>query len=102
MGNSYINSISSGINQMDAILYTNFVGGGNIGTGGGGVTFNGSIISKDEAMVVFSLPMRMNYDHRIRERTLTQTPLIDLQLPRSPVMLRSTWQDRGFSQVRGS
>lgn len=100
MGNSYIHSISSGINQMDAILYTNFVGGGNIGTGGGGVTFNGSIISKDEAMVVFSLPMRMNYDNRIRERSLTQTPLIDLQLPRSPIMLRSTWQDRGFTQVR--
>jgi len=100
MGNTYINSISSGINQLDAILYTNFVGGGNIGTGGGGVTFNGSIISKDEAMVVFSLPMRMNYDHRIRERTISQTPLIDLQLPRSPIMLRSTWQDRGFSMTR--
>jgi len=38
----------------------------------------------------------MNYDSRIREREITQTPLIDLQLPRSPVMLRSTWQDRGF------
>ncbi|MBX3117642.1 MAG: hypothetical protein KF784_01140 [Fimbriimonadaceae bacterium] len=89
--------ISSNINQMDAILYTNFVGGGNIGTGGGGVSFNGSIISKDEAMVVFSLPMRMNYDNRIRERTITKAPLIDLQLPRSPTLLRSTWQDRGFS-----
>lgn len=93
-----MNSISSGINQMDAILYTNFVGGGNIGVGGGGVSFNGSIISKDEAMVVFSLPMRMNYDNRIRERTITKAPLIDLQLPRSPTLLRSTWQDRGFSQ----
>lgn len=47
-------------------------------------------------MVVFSIPMYMNYDPRIRERTLTSNPLIDLQLPRSPVMLRSTWQDRGF------
>lgn len=91
-----MNSIAEGINQLDAILYTNFVGGGNVGTGGGGVAFNGSIISKDEAMVVFSLPMRMNYDHRIRERNLSQTPLIDLMLPRSPTMLRSTWQDRGF------
>lgn len=91
-----INAIAEGINQLDAVLYTNFVGGGNVGTGGGGVAFNGSIISKDEAMVVFSLPMRMNYDHRIRERNLTQTPLIDLMLPRSPTMLRSTWQDRGF------
>lgn len=93
---SYINSISSAVTQVDAILYTNFVGGGNLGTGGGGVQFNGSIISKDEAMVIWSLPMYMNYDSRIRERNLTQTPLIDIQLPRSPVMLRSAWKDRGF------
>lgn len=97
MGDAYMNSIAEGINTIDAVLYTNFVGGGNIGTGGGGVAFNGSIISKDEAMVVFSLPMQMNYDTRIRERGLNSNPLIDLRLPRSPVMLRSTWQDRGFS-----
>lgn len=96
MGNSYINSISESVNQIDAILYTNFVGGGNLGTGGGGVQFNGTIISKDEAMVIFSLPMTMNYDNRIRERSSTQTPLIDIQLPRSPSMFRATWQDRGF------
>lgn len=93
---AYIHSISESVNQMDCIMYTNFVGGGDIGTGGGGVQLNGSIISKDEAMVVFSLPMYMNYDSRIRERGLSKAPLIDLQLPRSPVMLRSTWQDRGF------
>ncbi len=96
IGGANIHSVSSSVNQIDAVLYTNFVGGGNIGTGGGGVIFNGSIISKDEAMVVWSLPMRMNYDSRIRERNLSSTPLIDLSLPRSPVMLRSAWQDRGF------
>ena len=85
------------MNQIDAILYTNFVGGGDIGTGGVGLAFNGTIISKDEAMVVWSLPMTMNYDGRIKERALTNTPLIDLQLPRSPALLQSTWQDRGFS-----
>ncbi|MFQ3586247.1 MAG: hypothetical protein SNJ74_11645 [Fimbriimonadaceae bacterium] len=94
--NSVITGIAEGINQLDAILYTNFVGGGNIGVGGGGVAFNGTIISKDEAMVVWSLPMRMNYDNRIRERSVTRRPLIDIQLPRSPTLLRSTWQDRGF------
>lgn len=97
LGDTYIHSIAESVNQIDAILYTNFVGGGDIGTAGGGVQFNGSIISKDEAMVVFSLPMYMNYDSRIRERGISKTPLIDLQLPRSPVMLRSSWQDRGFS-----
>jgi hypothetical protein len=90
-------SFYESINQVDAVLYTNFVGGGNVGTGGGGVIFNGSLISRDEAMVVYSLPMRMNYDTRIRERSLTAQPLIDVNLPRSPVMLRSAWQDRGFS-----
>jgi hypothetical protein len=92
-----MNSIAEGVNVIDAVLYTNFVGGGNIGTGGGGVQFNGSIISKDEAMVVYSLPMKMNYDNRIRERTADQKPLIDIDLPRSPTLFRSTWQDRGFS-----
>lgn len=97
LGDTLMGQVAEGINQIDAVLYTNFVGGGNIGTGGGGVIFNGSIISKDEAMVVYSLPMRMNYDTRIKERSMSQRPLIDIQLPRSPVLLRSTWQDRGFS-----
>lgn len=95
-GNATLNSLASGINRVDGILYSNFVGGGNIGTGGGGVTFNGTLISKDEALVTYSLPLRMNYDNRIRERQMTNQPIIDIKLPRSPVLLRSTWQDRGF------
>lgn len=100
LGDDALNAVSSGVNQIDAVLYTNFVGGGNIGVGGGGVQFNGTIISKDESLVCWSLPIRMNYDNRIRERTITKQPLIDLKLPRSPIMLRSTWQDRGFSNSR--
>lgn len=86
----------TGVNRVDAILYSNFVGGGNVGTAGGGFTLNGTIICRDESIVAWSVPIRMNYDHRIRERGVQKTPLIDLQLPRSPTMLRSTWQDRGF------
>lgn len=93
---SYINSISESVDDIDAILYTNYLGGGRLGTGGTGVRFNGSIISKDEAMVIYSLPMEMNYDNRIRERKITKKPLIDLVLPRTPAILRQTWQDRGF------
>ena len=100
LGDTVMNSVAESVNQIDAILYTNFVGGGNIGSGGGGVLFNGSIISKDEAMVVYSLPMKMNYDSRVKERALTSTPLIDIKLPRSPVLLRSSWQDRGFSYAQ--
>lgn len=92
-----MNNIAEGINVIDAVLYTNFLGGGNLGTAGGGVVFNGAIISRDEAMVVYSLPMKLNYDTRIKERTLSQKPLVDIKLPRSPVLLKSTWQDRGTS-----
>lgn len=98
ISDSTMNSIAEGVNQIDAIMYTNFVGGGQLGTGGGGVTINGSIISKDEAMVIYSLPLRLNYDNRIRERKASKNPLIDLQLPRSPKVLRATWQDKGFSK----
>jgi len=98
MGDDYLNSIAQGVNTIDAILYTNFVGGGNVGTGGGGTNFNGTIICKDEAIVAYSIPIKMNYDTRIRERGISKTPLIDLKLPRSPVMLRATWQERYFSK----
>lgn len=96
IGDAKMTSLAEGVNQVDAVLYTNFLGGGNVGTGGGGVIFNGSIISRDEAMVVQSLPMRINYDNRIRERQLGSTPLIDITLPRSPLLARLSWQDRGF------
>ncbi len=94
-----LNMLCENVDQIDAILYTNFVGGGNIATGGTGLQFNGSIISKNEAMVVWSLPMIENYDNRIHERTLSQQPLIDVNLPRSPTLLQSAWQDRGFTWV---
>lgn len=93
LGDDYIHSVSAPISQIDAVLYTNFVGGGNIGTGGGGVTFNGSIISRDEAMVLYSLPFKMNYDNRIKERSLTGSPLIDINLPRSPIVTQLNWQE---------
>ncbi len=93
LGDSFIHSVASGINQIDAVLYTNFVGGGDLGTSGGGVTFNGSIISKDEAMVLWSLPFTMNYDNRIKERSLTSQPLIDINLPRTPSVQQLTWQE---------
>ncbi|MFM9873950.1 MAG: hypothetical protein ACKVQS_10860 [Fimbriimonadaceae bacterium] len=93
---AYKSLAAGGVNQIDAVLYTNFVGGGNVGTAGGGMTLNGTIISRDEAIVTWSLPIRMNYDVRIREREVTKQPLIDLDLPRSPTILKSSWQDKGF------
>lgn len=89
---NYIASIAENINQIDAILYTNCVGGGNIATGGGGCTINGSIICKDEAMVLYSLPLRLNYDNRIRDKGPGTRPLIDIDLPRAPKMVPKLWQ----------
>ena len=96
LGDTTMQNLAEGVNQIDAVIYTNFLGGGNLGTSGGNVILNGSIISRDEAMVIWSLPMTMNYDSRIRERSVSGTPLIDINLPRSPVMTRNAWKDRGF------
>lgn len=97
LGDSYIHSIASSVDQIDGIMYTNHVAGGNIATGGKGITLNGSIISKDEAMVVFSLPMHENYDDRIRDQGPSKSPLIDINLPRSPILTQTSWHDLGFS-----
>ncbi|MCG9896313.1 MAG: hypothetical protein MH204_12645 [Fimbriimonadaceae bacterium] len=99
ISDSVMNSIAEGVNQVDAIMYTNNLGGGQVGTGGSGLTINGSLISKDEAMVVYSLPLRLNYDNRIRERKATSQPLIDLQLPRAPTLIRNSWQEWGFGNT---
>ena len=93
LGDTAIHNVASNVGQIDAVLYTNFLGGGNIGTGGGGVTFNGSIISRDEAMVLFSLPFRMNYDNRIKERSLNGKPLVDIDLPRTPSVQLAYWHE---------
>lgn len=102
VGDSKISQLAEGVNQIDAIMYTNFVGGGNLGTSGGSVLINGSLISRDEAMVIWALPMYMNYDSRVKERKLTSAPLIDISLPRSPVIIRNGWKDQGFSYASTS
>jgi hypothetical protein len=95
--NGTISNDEKGISRVDSVLFTNFVGGGNLATDGLGFTLNGSIICKDEAMVLWSLPMRMNYDARIRERGLNQNPLIDINLPRTPSNYRMAWQSKPYT-----
>ncbi|MER3558468.1 MAG: hypothetical protein C4336_02625 [Armatimonadota bacterium] len=73
-------------------MFTNFVGGGNLATDGRGLTVNGTIIAKDEAMVLYSLPLRFNYDWRIRERSMGGNPLINIELPRVASARRVAWQ----------
>lgn len=87
---------AAGVNRIDAIMYTNNMIGGQGGWNGGGLTVNGSMICKDQAIVMYSVPVRINYDNRIKDRGDTSEPLIDLDLPRGPSFQRLTWQDRGF------
>ena len=98
LGDTTVHNLAETVDQIDAVMYTNFVGGGSLGTDGvGSVTINGSIISRDEAMVLYSLPMRMNYDPRIKERSMSGAPQIDVALPRSPRLTRLGWKDQGFT-----
>ncbi|MFN7016705.1 MAG: hypothetical protein ACK4P5_06000, partial [Fimbriimonadales bacterium] len=87
-----ISADERGISRIDAVMFTNFVGGGNLATDGLGLTINGAIIAKDEAMVLYSLPLRFNYDWRIRERSLDDQPLINIELPRVASVTRRAWQ----------
>lgn len=100
VADSTVHAMAEGVNQIDGILYTNYVGGGNVGTSGTGVVFNGTIVSKDESIVTWSLPIIMNYDNRVRERGPDEPPLIDLNLPRQPTLMRSTWQDKGYYDTK--
>lgn len=95
LGDSALNSIAEDVNQLDAIIYTNNVSGGELGKGGNGVILNGSVVCKDSAHSHFSGPSYRNYDPRIKERSSTQKPLIDIKLPRSPVLVFGTWQSKG-------
>lgn len=93
LGDNYIDSISENVNVINAILYTNFLGGGEIGGGSQGVTFNGSIICRDEAMVTRSLPMYLNYDTRVKWRIQEGEPLVDINLPFSPMARTRAWRE---------
>jgi len=95
LGDSALSNIAEDVNQLDAIIYTNNVSGGELGKGGNGVIFNGSVVCKDSAHSHFSGPSYRNYDPRIKERSSTQKPLIDIKLPRSPVLVFGTWQSKG-------
>ena len=95
LGDAALSAIAEDVNQLDAIIYTNNLSGGELGKGGTGVLLNGSVICKDSAHSHFSGPSYRNYDPRIKERSSTHKPLIDIKLPRSPTLVYGTWQSKG-------
>lgn len=94
-GDAWIKAKATPIKQIDAIIYTNNCAGGLVGDNG--ITINGSIIAKDEAMVVNlgAGKLKWNYDVRIKERGggVADEPLIDIQLPRSPDKRYLRWME---------
>ena len=54
---------SSTIRNIDAVMYTNHAFGGKVGA----FTMNGSVVSRDEA-IVYSGSITMNYDTRARDK----------------------------------
>lgn len=94
-GDAFMNANATAPAQIDAIMYTNNCAGGMVGDGTN-FTINGALISRDEAMVAAlgtGGAMRMNYDSRIKERSLNNIvkPLIDIDLPRSPSLSSMGW-----------
>lgn len=87
---------AKGVKQIDAVVYTNNMVGGQAGYHGGGLTINGSMVCKDQAVVAYSTPITMNYDGRIKDRGTNAEPLIDIDLPKGPSIEFLSWQDRGF------
>lgn len=78
LSDSYINSISAPSNQIrniDAILYNNHCFAGRVGS----FELNGSIISRDEA-IIYNGSIQMNYDVRAYGEGIEG---IDIYLPRS-------------------
>ena len=76
-------------------MYTNFVGGGDLGMPVA-ASDERVIISRDEAVVVFSLPFYMNY-YISHQRASPYKGASSLPSTPPARYVRSSWQDRGFT-----
>lgn len=77
------------INKLEGIFYTNHAFAGRTGYG---MIVNGSIISKDEA-IIYRNTITMNYDERVHSRYLKDPNLyIDLGLPRIRSISMTSWR----------
>ncbi len=70
-------------------MYTDHVIGGLLSSG----MIYGSYICKDEAtMLSGNGTIKFVYDNRIQDRNSSGLPLIDIDLPRAPILKSQTWQ----------
>jgi len=70
---------SSMVNEIDAVTFNNHLLTGLVGNGPSGITFNGSIVSRDEAIIYYN-QVHMNWDIRLGTTSKDATA-IDIYLP---------------------
>lgn len=86
----------NGVRNLNGIYYTNHAFAGK--TGAGTVTFNGSVISKDEA-IIFRDSVVFNYDERVHSRNGNDpNKIIDLGLPVANQITLWQWADGNMFQ----
>jgi hypothetical protein len=77
------NDLANGVRveQIDAICYNNHLHGGLVGSSTDGITYNGCIVARDEALI-YSGSVNLNWDIRIGSKSPDAIPL-DIYLPRT-------------------
>jgi hypothetical protein len=75
------------LTHVDAVIYTNHLLSGKLGA----ITFNGALVSRDEAMI-YSSYIRINYDIRIRHGSYE---FLDVYLPQEPDHRILYWREGG-------
>jgi hypothetical protein len=88
--NNFSDLSSNSANKLDGIFYTNHAWAGRTGNA---VQFNGSLISKDEA-IIYRNGLTFNYDERAHSRYNSDpNRFIDLGLPRVRGVYLVSWQE---------
>jgi hypothetical protein len=90
---------TNGVRTVNGIYYTNNAFGGMTGNpGSGNIIFNGSVISKDEA-IIFQNALTFNYDERVHSRYNNDpNKIINLGLPVANQITMTQWADGNMFQ----
>ena len=90
---SVINSLSTAVGQIDAVLYNNHGIFGTIGSGSGAFNLNGSIVCRDEGLVsTAGSGINFNWDIRLRQDSAEAVDDLGLPVgPQDPYTV--TWQE---------
>jgi hypothetical protein len=88
VGTTAMNQVAANnITKLEGVFYTNHAFAGQVGA----TTVNGSVISKDEA-IIYSSNLTFNYDERTNSRYSGTTRFVDLGLPKLRKMVLADWR----------